>query len=264
MPGRVGHDLRALLRLRVRHRPASAPRCWAGSPTTPASSSSTTSAPSCRRSGCSPRCCRTWSRGRGPRPADGRRGRRRRRAGELSRPTDAGDLQGRTFLVTGANSGHRPGHGRGARGARRRRDPGRALGGADAAGAGRDPRAHAVRARWSSCRSTCPTWPRSGGPPTSFLASGRALDVLMNNAGVAGTEALSADGFDLTYATNHIGPFLLTNLLLPAIRAGAAGPRGQRLERRPPLGQGHRLVGARAPHRAASGAGSPTTPSPSS
>jgi retinol dehydrogenase 12 len=57
----------------------------------------------------------------------------------------------------------------------------------------------------------------------SFLASGRALDVLVNNAGVAGTEALSADGFDLTYATNHIGPFHLTNLLLPAIRRAPQG-----------------------------------------
>ena len=51
----------------------------------------------------------------------------------------------------------------------------------------------------------------------SFLESGRALDVLVNNAGIAGTRGLSADGFDLTYATNHIGPFLLTNLLLPAV-----------------------------------------------
>jgi retinol dehydrogenase-12 len=48
----------------------------------------------------------------------------------------------------------------------------------------------------------------------SFLATGRPLDVLVNNAGAAGTRSLSADGFDLTYATNHIGPFLLTNLLL--------------------------------------------------
>jgi dehydrogenase/reductase SDR family protein 13 len=57
----------------------------------------------------------------------------------------------------------------------------------------------------------------------SFLASGRALDVLVNNAGVAGTHALSADGFDMTYATNHIGPFLLTNLLLPALRRAPQG-----------------------------------------
>jgi dehydrogenase/reductase SDR family protein 13 len=57
----------------------------------------------------------------------------------------------------------------------------------------------------------------------TFLESGRPLDVLINNAGVAGTEALSADGFDLTYATNHIGPFLLTNLLLPALERAPQG-----------------------------------------
>ena len=56
-----------------------------------------------------------------------------------------------------------------------------------------------------------------------FLAARHPLDVLINNAGVAGTRALSNDGFDLTYATNHIGPFLLTNLLLPRLRESAQG-----------------------------------------
>src|SRR5262249_2054512 len=51
-----------------------------------------------------------------------------------------------------------------------------------------------------------------------FLASRHPLDVLVNNAGIAGTNALTRDGFDVTYATNHIGPFLLTNLLLPRLR----------------------------------------------
>jgi retinol dehydrogenase-12 len=52
----------------------------------------------------------------------------------------------------------------------------------------------------------------------NFLAPGHPLDVLVNNAGIAGTEALTRDGFDVTYATNHIGPFLFTNLLLPRLR----------------------------------------------
>jgi retinol dehydrogenase 12 len=57
----------------------------------------------------------------------------------------------------------------------------------------------------------------------AFLATGHPVDVLVNNAGIAGTRGLSAQGFDLTYATNHIGPFLLTNLLLPRIRASRQG-----------------------------------------
>jgi dehydrogenase/reductase SDR family protein 13 len=56
-----------------------------------------------------------------------------------------------------------------------------------------------------------------------FLAAGHPIDVLVNNAGIAGTRALSQDGFDLTYATNHIGPFLLTNLLLPRVRESPQG-----------------------------------------
>lgn len=56
-----------------------------------------------------------------------------------------------------------------------------------------------------------------------FLATGQPIDVLVNNAGVAGTHAVTPDGFDQTYATNHIGPFLLTNLLLPRIREAPQG-----------------------------------------
>ncbi|HKT59702.1 MAG TPA: SDR family oxidoreductase [Gemmatimonadales bacterium] len=57
----------------------------------------------------------------------------------------------------------------------------------------------------------------------TILATGRPIDVLVNNAGVAGTKALSPDGFDVTYATNHIGPFLLTALLRPALERAPQG-----------------------------------------
>jgi NAD(P)-dependent dehydrogenase (short-subunit alcohol dehydrogenase family) len=41
------------------------------------------------------------------------------------------------------------------------------------------------------------------------------LDVVVNNAGIlTGERALSVDGIELTLATNVLGPFLLTNLLL--------------------------------------------------
>jgi dehydrogenase/reductase SDR family protein 13 len=57
----------------------------------------------------------------------------------------------------------------------------------------------------------------------AFLAAGQPIDVLVNNAGIAGTQGLSVQGFDLTYATNHIGPFLLTNLLLPGLSTSSQG-----------------------------------------
>ena len=49
-----------------------------------------------------------------------------------------------------------------------------------------------------------------------------AIHVLVNNAGVnLGRRMATADGFEMTFAVNHLGPFLLTNLLLPLLRAGA-------------------------------------------
>jgi NAD(P)-dependent dehydrogenase (short-subunit alcohol dehydrogenase family) len=50
------------------------------------------------------------------------------------------------------------------------------------------------------------------------LESGDPLDVLINNAGLAGLRGLTKDGFELTIGTNHLGHFLLTNLLLPKLR----------------------------------------------
>lgn len=48
------------------------------------------------------------------------------------------------------------------------------------------------------------------------------LHLLVNNAGVMGTPLRrTADGFELQLATNHLGPFLLTGLLLPRLVAGA-------------------------------------------
>jgi NAD(P)-dependent dehydrogenase (short-subunit alcohol dehydrogenase family) len=53
------------------------------------------------------------------------------------------------------------------------------------------------------------------------MAKYPVVDVLINNAGLANMQReTSEDGFEMTFAVNHLGPFLLTNLLLPALRAG--------------------------------------------
>ncbi len=55
-----------------------------------------------------------------------------------------------------------------------------------------------------------------------FRDQASRLDVLVNNAGVmTDARAVSADGIELTFATNVVGPFLLTNLLIPLLRESA-------------------------------------------
>jgi NAD(P)-dependent dehydrogenase (short-subunit alcohol dehydrogenase family) len=54
----------------------------------------------------------------------------------------------------------------------------------------------------------------------AFAARFTALDVLVNNAGAWFTDRKqSPDGHELTLATNVLGPYLLTELLLDALRA---------------------------------------------
>ena len=52
----------------------------------------------------------------------------------------------------------------------------------------------------------------------SLLAEGRPVDVLVNNAGVMGVpHSLTPEGVELQLATNYLGHFVLTNLLVPAL-----------------------------------------------
>ncbi len=55
----------------------------------------------------------------------------------------------------------------------------------------------------------------------SFLAKGLPLHVLVNNAGLAGGKGMTTSGFELAFGTNHIGHFLLVQLLLDRLKASA-------------------------------------------
>jgi retinol dehydrogenase 12 len=130
-------------------------------------------------------------------------------------------LEHRTFLVTGANSGI-----------------GRALvealagRGASVILAARstertDPVLKGIRTRYPRARATflhldLADLQSVREAAERVLETEPSLDVLVNNAGVAGTHGLSRDGFDLTYAINHLGPFLFTNLLLPRLTQSSA------------------------------------------
>lgn len=54
-----------------------------------------------------------------------------------------------------------------------------------------------------------------------FLALGEPLHVLLNNAGLAGSRGRTVDGFERTFGINHLGHFLLTELLLERLRSSA-------------------------------------------
>ncbi len=123
---------------------------------------------------------------------------------------DLSSLAGRTFVVTGANSGI------GLAAARAL-----AAAGARAVLAVRDP------ARGEQAARTIPGETEVRRLDLADLGSVRAfaeawdgdLDVLVNNAGVMAVPyQRTPEGFELQFATNHLGHFALTNLLLPRVR----------------------------------------------
>ena len=128
------------------------------------------------------------------------------------------DLTGRTFLVTGANSGI--GQITAARLAERGAQV--FLGCRDGA------KGEAVAAPLRAAGAKVEVLPLDLADLASvrqaaatFVARGLPLHGLINNAGLAGTRALTRDGFELTFGVNHLGHFLLTRLLEARLREGA-------------------------------------------
>ena len=130
------------------------------------------------------------------------------------------DLSGRTFLITGANTGiglatacelaYRAGH---VYIACRSEEKGQA----------------AVRAIAHAADNPDVTFlPLDLGDLASvracaqlFLDRGEPLHVLINNAGVAGARGITASGFELAFGVNHLGHFVLTTALLDCLAASA-------------------------------------------
>lgn len=122
------------------------------------------------------------------------------------------DLKGRTFLITGANTGigKETVRGLAARGARV------VLAGRSEA----KTRTAMTEIADATGNTDLDYLPLDLGDLASvqsaaetFLASGEPLHVLINNAGLAGSRGMTASGFELAFGTNHVGPFLLTELL---------------------------------------------------
>jgi NAD(P)-dependent dehydrogenase (short-subunit alcohol dehydrogenase family) len=75
----------------------------------------------------------------------------------------------------------------------------------------------------SCSRSTWPVLASVRRFAAAFLATGRSLDILCNNAGVMAIPYReTVDGFEMQFGTNHLGHFALAGLLLPAILAAEA------------------------------------------
>jgi retinol dehydrogenase-12 len=131
------------------------------------------------------------------------------------------DLSGKTFLVTGGNTGiglatARALAGRGGRVhiASRSEEKGQAAVAAIAAATGSDQVAFLKLdlADLGSVRAAAQT----------FLSAGEPLHVLINNAGVAGRRGLTTDGFELIFGVNHLGHFALTTALLDCLTSSRA------------------------------------------
>ncbi len=132
------------------------------------------------------------------------------------------DMTGRTVLVTGANTGIGLAVAKGlaAKGATL------ILHGRDRAKLDRAVEAVAAVARVPMSRVVADFADLAAVARLAREIEARApeLDVLVNNAGVIRDRMeLTRDGYEATFQVNHLAPFLLTNLLLDALRAAPMG-----------------------------------------
>lgn len=130
------------------------------------------------------------------------------------------DLEGKTFLVTGANSGigKETARGLAIRGAtvflacRSQEHGRRALGEIGAQSGTRGLELLSLDLGDLVSVRAC---------ARAFLAADEPLHGLINNAGLAGQKGMTTSGFELAFGTNYVGPFLLTSLLLDRLRESA-------------------------------------------
>jgi NAD(P)-dependent dehydrogenase (short-subunit alcohol dehydrogenase family) len=132
---------------------------------------------------------------------------------------DVPDQSGRTAVVTGANSGL----GLVTAGVLASRGASVVLACRDLAKAGQAAdriRAAAPRASVHVLRLDLASLASVRAAASEIRAAWPRLDLLINNAGVMRPPyQRSADGFELTFATNHLGHFALTGLVLDSLRA---------------------------------------------
>jgi dehydrogenase/reductase SDR family protein 13 len=131
------------------------------------------------------------------------------------------DVSGRHFLVTGANTGIGKDTARGL-----------AKAGGKVTLAGRSE--EKTRAAMDDIAATVPDadldflqvdladFDSVRAAAAEFLARDEPLDVLVNNAGLAGSPGMTASGFEMTFGTNYVGPFLFTQLLLDRLKEADA------------------------------------------
>jgi retinol dehydrogenase 12 len=132
-----------------------------------------------------------------------------------------GELSGRTFLVTGANTGIGK-----ATATDLARQGGRVYlacrsaqkGAAAVAQIAADTGSEEVRFLPLDLADLASV----GNCARAFLALDEPLHVLINNAGVGGTPGRTKDGFELVFGVNHLGHFALTMQLLDCLTASRA------------------------------------------